>query len=154
MAILDELGEWSYLGDVKPPYYKWVSTGINVTNPSRILRIGFRDLPLAKTYTKVRIRGIISTINATLLTQSKIIYPSAEKQVIELAFPETFVSKSQWVLGVEVMKLKLKRWSLLEPSEYTIDIENYNGLGAVDLPSSFDDSADFLAGYLANRDAL
>jgi hypothetical protein len=152
MAILDELGEWNYVGEIKPPYYKWLSTGINVLTPSRILRIGFRDLPNKKTYTKVRIRGIISTANATLLTQSKLVYPSTEKQVIELPFPETFVSKGQWVLGVEAMKLKLKKWSLLSPDEYTIDIENYNGLGAVDLPSAFNDDIDLLTPYLQNRD--
>lgn len=146
---LDEYGEWVYLGDVSPKYFQWLSTGINSKEPTQILRVSFKDLPNNPTYSKIRIRGILYAPTTTIFTQSRIVYPSPDRQVIELAFPLIFLEKASWELGIEVIKIKLKKWSDLDDSLYKVDIENYKGFSALEQLDAFDENLDYLSPYNA-----
>ncbi len=128
-TIQDDIGIWNDLGSVSPISTNWIKFPVVATGANDTLRITFSSQDFSKITSFVWLRPRYQTADSDQVGKAIRIYPSAEKQIVELPIPQDFRDRSVYFRAFEIKKqLKYRKYIGTTPDiSYLMKLEELWG---------------------------
>lgn len=100
----DDIGVWNFLGIITPNYDVWTKFPTTATGANATLRATYICGDFSKIRSWCWLRPRYQTANTDQVGQAIRLYPSPNKQIIEVPIPQDFQDRSIYYRDFEVRK--------------------------------------------------
>ncbi len=107
----DDIGIWNNLGTITPTLNQWVKFPTTATGANATLRVTYICNDFSKVNSYCWIRSRYQTSNSNQVSKAIRLYPTSDKQLIEVPIPQDLQDRSIYFRDFEVKKvIKYRRY--------------------------------------------